>query len=92
MIYKYLLPDTRTQLTATIQLPAGARILSIGVQRNQPMLWAQVDPEAPLRRRKLFYCDTGDQEPEHRDATFLGTLLLDDGDFVSHVFVLGQEF
>jgi hypothetical protein len=88
-IFKYKLPQPSG--AQTIQMPQGAVILSVGMQRNFGVIWAIVDEDAPPVNRKFEVLLTGSTVP---DATavlgkFLGTLILGDGDFVLHVFDLG---
>lgn len=65
-----------------IELPKPARILSAGVQGNDIVIWAVVDPEAEPQNRLVQVVPTGGRVPA--DATFLNTVFM--GAFVFHVF------
>jgi hypothetical protein len=55
-----------------IQMPAGAEVLSFGVQPPVvPVVWALVDPDAPLEDRRFCVVFTGDGPPD--GAIFVGT-------------------
>ena len=77
-----------------IPMPPGAFVLHVGIQRNnEPAIWALVNPEAhpaSYETRVFYGLMTGENlpfdplapgAPQHR-----GTLLLDDGEFVLHLF------
>ena len=87
VIWKYPLAYQRDggNLVVDLELPVSARPLAVGVQACTPVLWVQVDPDTPLRRRARFYCVmTGQLFAPY--PTYVGTVLLDDGAFVLHVF------
>lgn len=89
VIFKYpLAPNGRTSM------PANAQILSVGVQGENVVCWARVDPTAPLVRRRLVAVPTGSAAP---DAThnFCGTVQFTDRDkveygLVFHIFDGGE--
>jgi len=69
----------------SISMPAGAKILAIQVQFNQPRLWCLVDPTARLTDREFVTYGTGheiDAEGHH----YVGTYQIDGGRLVYHVF------
>lgn len=70
-----------------IEMPRGARVLSVQVHKETPTMWALVDPLAPQEQR-LFRCvGTGVPIPDSRDySQFIGTIQLFEGDLVFHVF------
>lgn len=55
-----------------VSLPAGARLLHVGVQDNCWTLWALVDPSAPHELRQLRTVGTGHPIPEGA-FDYLGT-------------------
>lgn len=83
----------------TVTMPQGAHALSVGVQGDDPgdprvghhlarvVLWALVDPSAPVGPRVFFVATTGfdDVDPNH---VFVGTVQRSDG-LVFHVFDTG---
>lgn len=71
-----------------VEMPRGAQILDVQVQRGTPQMWALVDPAAPIERRQFRLVGTGhhfklfeDQQPKH-----VGTFQLDSGALVFHLF------
>jgi hypothetical protein len=95
-IWKFPLPGEISIVAAQIgvfdlKMPDGAHILSVGVQAEQPVLWALVDPEAPLQTYHLCVAGTGQPLPPEiglADAHFIiiGTFQI--GWFVGHVFLV----
>jgi hypothetical protein len=82
-IYKYPLHYFRDD--ESIYMPAGAQILSVGVQNDLPMIWALVDPQQPPELRKILTFETG-QEIFEEPGVFIGTYILHGGALVYHVF------
>jgi hypothetical protein len=84
-IYKYTLRATDEQV---VELPYGARILSVANQRENMCLWALVNTEqARTERRIIVIKGTGHSaEDIMSNDIFLGTVLLHNGDLVFHVF------
>lgn len=87
VIYKYPLPG---EGPFSLELPRGARVLSATGQHGIPVMWALVDPRAPLEERQFLLAPTGiPLHPNGQDSpepVFLGTILLLDGRFVLHLF------
>jgi hypothetical protein len=75
-----------------LQLPRGARFLSVQVQNDQPQSWWLVDPnpdpfDGPLDMVRLVVIGTGHHWDDRLDHwKFLGTFQLEDGAFVGHLF------
>ena len=63
-IYKFEIPSS----TGRVQMPRGAKILTVGVQRDMPQVWALVDTTAPMVQRRLVAVPTGGGMPAG-DAT-----------------------
>lgn len=79
-VWKYTLRIVDLQ---TLQIPIGARFLSVQMQEGQPQIWALVDENAQLEPRSLaIYC-TG-QPIWNNPGLFIGTFQV--GAFVFHVF------
>lgn len=71
--------------TVEIKMPKGARILSVGTQRERHIcLWALVDTSAPDVARTLYVRGTGHEVVPKIAQHYLGTVM--DGQFVWHVF------
>lgn len=71
----------------TVEMPAGARILSLQTQRGALCLWAVVDPSMTPEVRRFATYYTGDPLPDD-PGDFVGTFQLDGGSLVFHVFEL----
>ncbi len=95
-VWKELIPIRDIQ---TVRLPPGAEILSVAAQghaivtddRRFPLLslWFRCDPDTPTPTapRRIQICGTGHPTaPDDTEATFIGTVILDEGKLVFHVF------
>ena len=80
-IWKYDL-DRETQ--SDIQMPRGAKILSVQLQRNGYRLWALVHPTALLEIRTFVIYGTG-WDMEYTDNLEYLETIQEDG-FVWHIF------
>lgn len=99
MIYKYPLKITDEQ---SVDMPTGAKILSVQMQGKTLCLWASVNPENKQSKRTICIVGTGNPFDEDRNVrlgtsegrgvgcVYLGTV--QDQGFVWHVFEkLSQE-
>ena len=83
-IFKYELSGTAD---TDLMLPAGARFLSLELQKGRPHIWCAVDPFAAPQPVKVRAVVTGG---DVRDTErHLGTLLFNGGEFVLHYFATG---
>lgn len=81
-IWKYELNITDTQ---TLEMPKGAKILSVSNQRGKLQLWALVDDMNDLEDRDIEILATGEPVPyANTFREFIGTVVIDP--FVWHVF------
>jgi hypothetical protein len=87
-IFKYILPTLISPAYAVVPMPMFAQILSVSkqIQDNceQICIWAAVEPTNSIVNRRFNIYLTGDEGPFL--GKFLGTVLLQDGAFVVHVF------
>lgn len=85
-IWKWVLPY---EPDFALDLPAGARVLTVQTQfagrHEQPVLWAVVDPDAPVAPRRFQLLGTGARELAP-GARYVGTLQLTGGTLVLHIF------
>jgi hypothetical protein len=72
-IWKYLLKEDNDQ---SIDLPIGAKILSVQFQNDSLYLWAIVDDEADTERRVVAIIGTG-QKCWCADWEYLGTVQIE---------------
>jgi len=90
-IHKYPLP---IEDEPHIVMPKGAQILSAQVQRGAPVVWALVNPEEK-RMSKHWFLVAGTGLPFPGDpeaARFVGTIQLEGGSLVFHVFDDGETY
>lgn len=82
-IWKYSL---RTIDRQTLQVPAGAKILTVQVQRGEPYLWALVDPAADHPSNiNIAVFGTGHNIPDDI-GEYIGTFQLLNSELIFHVF------
>jgi hypothetical protein len=79
-IYKYKMEVREKQI---LRLPKNAHILDVQTQYGVPVLWAVVEPEAPLVDYKILCVGTGDSIVAS-DYWYLGTVQM--GTYVWHFF------
>lgn len=70
-----------------LDLPKGAKPLSVQIQQGRFCLWALVDTDAEIERRLVQRRGTG-FEIENPDSTYLGTVQEDP--FVWHFFLYSE--
>ena len=69
----------------TIEMPKGANVLTIQVQRREPYIWAMVEDDAPMEARAFCVRGTG-HTFNGREGRYVGSFQLLDGDLVFHLF------
>lgn len=82
-IYKYPLILMGRQ---TIELPHGARVLHVGVQRGVLNLWVEIDTSAVHADKRTFYVYGTGHDIAHDVGLYIGTVLTEDQQYVWHVF------
>jgi len=82
-IFKYPISLSEAQ---TIELPEGATMLSIKMQRGFPCMWVLLDPEAPKRLRHFTLYPTGSIIP-NRVGKYIDTFMTHEDKLVFHVFM-----
>lgn len=93
--------DAPTQDEFSLLMPKGAQILSLGLQRGEPKIWALVEPDAPKEERNFVGRGTGHPIQQTVDEktgcvdvntyTFIGTVVMLDDNFVYHVFEVNPK-
>jgi hypothetical protein len=86
-IYKY---EVRIADEFAIEMPRGARVLSVQTQNSAPYLWALVESTAPMTLRTFALRGTGHNADGLALAPFVGTFHLSNGALVFHLFDLGE--
>lgn len=95
-IYKYVLEPRDAQ---QVNMPNEAVVLSADVQRGEICIWAKVPTDRPaaamarkiadveaIRARTFLIYGTGHPMPDHDNFKFIGTVMLQSGDLVLHIF------
>lgn len=87
-IFKYqILPD-RT----IVDLPKGSKIISVANQRETLCFWALVDTNETEIEKVIFEVKmTGEIIDNFKNLLHLGTVLMQNGDLVVHVFIRSKE-
>jgi hypothetical protein len=83
-IWKFELPAAGR---ATFAIPGFVRFLTVGVQQDMPVIWAEVQPDAPQRSMTVEVRLTGGVRESC--GAYLGTFQLR-GPYVGHVFLVEQ--
>ena len=84
-IYKYELEPAAVQI---IYLPAFAQVLSVHNQNEKMVVWALVDSSPDVVKEPVQFriIGTGNDASGADGCTFLGTVLMNDGQYVWHTF------
>ena len=69
-----------------IRLPEGAMVLTAQVQRGDICLWFLCNPDRQSIPRRIFIVGTGNLMPYDVPARYIGTVQLEAGALVFHVF------
>lgn len=81
-IWKYELEVTDKQW---VNMPEGAKILTVQIQNGRPCLWAIVNPKNKPEERVIETYGTGNPFKEF-ERSYIGTYQLQGGSLVFHVF------
>ena len=81
-IFKYPLIVDGNQ---KVLMPKGAKIISLQTQNDVPCIWAIVDTDSEIEERHFKTVATGGNI-RNNFAQYIGTYLLNNGNFVGHVF------
>lgn len=84
-IYKFPL---KLRVLQQVDMPAESKILCVQIQRGAPCIWAVVERGAKNQQsRTIRMIGTGNESPGETDD-YIGTVQLDDGALVLHVFLV----
>lgn len=85
VIFKHRIQVSGCELEEfTLELPFGARVLHVGLQREIPCMWILQDTDTVRVMRKFVIVGTG--VPITDSWNYVGTFNLDQPGFVGHVF------
>ena len=83
-VYKYRLSILDEQV---VNMPKGAKVLSVQSQNGAPCIWAAVNPdETECERRKFRMAGTGHPIDDSLVNDYIGSFMLYDGALVFHLF------
>lgn len=82
-IWKWTLGVTDRQ---SVQMPRGAKLLTVQSQGDMPQLWALCDETAPKEPRLIVIHGTGNLMPNEPPGDYVGTFQIHGGALVFHVF------
>lgn len=87
-ILKYYLPIIPMEQITKVSMLKGSVILSIGVQFNNPTVWASCETmETDELEERLFQLvQTGDGVIQYKTSKFIGTFILNEGHYILHLF------
>jgi hypothetical protein len=87
-VFKYTVPQPNDDYVSEVILPVSAQILSVGIQKDEMVIWARVEyPNEPKRARQLIVGNTGVALP-FTNGRFIGTV--ESSGVVWHVFECGN--
>lgn len=69
----------------SLQMPAGAQILSVGCAPN-PTMWACIRKNSRLFEVRNFFMTVSDVEFDPSELSFIGTGVLSQENFIFHLF------
>lgn len=83
-VFKYPVP---VEDRFSLDLPQGARILTVQEQNSKPQIWAIVNPENPTEIRNFRLAGAGHPiEENEKNLSYIGTFQLYNGNFIGHLF------
>lgn len=83
-VYKYTIP---LEDYFSLDLPEGAKILTVREQGGEPQLWALVKQGGRNEKRNFRLAGTGHPIKERPEKlSYIGTFQLAGGSFIGHVF------
>lgn len=80
-IYKY---QIEIQDKFTLEMPKHAKILTVQTQFGTPCIWAKIDPDEPIVKRKFLLLGTGHDASKVYEELYIGTFQMHS--FVFHLF------
>ncbi|MBU2634917.1 hypothetical protein KJ841_00375 [Patescibacteria group bacterium] len=76
----------------SLDLPEGAKILTVQEQHGEPQIWALVNPGSPTETRNFRLAGTGHPIKGDKELlNYVGTFQLAGGSFIGHLFELRKE-
>jgi hypothetical protein len=82
-IWKFQVP---VQDEITVDMPVGAKILTVQMQAGSPCIWALVDADAPVQPRHFAWRGTGHDAGGLALLKYVGTVSILGGGLIFHLF------
>ena len=82
-VWKYPIPFAGL---FTLEMPAGAEVLSVQIQRGDPVLWSLVETDARKSNRAFRIVAAGQELLNADELEFRGTFQVHGGALVFHLF------
>jgi len=83
-VYKYPIPE---QNYFSLDLPRGAKILTVQVGGGKPQLWALVNEHTCTTKRNFRLAETGELIQENtEELNYIDTFQQNGGNYVCHLF------
>lgn len=88
-VWKFTIHPTDEQ---HVEMPRGAVILTASAQYDSTIqVWARVDPDAPMVKRRVRVVGTGHDASDTIDMAYVGTAKMARDALIFHVFVGGER-
>lgn len=84
VIYKYELPESQTK--CIIEMPEGAKVLTVNLQFNALCIWALVDITKPYETREFYVTGTGHPGDFSNQYKYIDTVQFSGGQYIYHIF------
>lgn len=72
-----------------IEMPRGAKVLTVQLQQGTPCIWAQVDPKQPMDKRQFRLAGTGHPLDESTRREYIGSFQMSNETLIFHLFAIG---
>lgn len=85
-IWKKTIGAVNSEGIALIEVPQGAKFLTVQIQNGSPAIWFMCNPNQPLVSRSIQWVGTGNEVKNPDELVYIVTTQQFNGSFVSHFF------
>ena len=85
-IWKFDRPLSSLDDVIHIEMPRGAKVLSVGNQNGKLAIWAEVDTDYSHRTETRRFRVAGTGHPLNETCRFIGTVQFESGSLVFHIY------
>ena len=85
-IWKFPLKMVENQ---SVEMPSDAKILSVQIQFEEPMMWCLVEPDKPKIFREIRIIGTGNEIERQFEGIYIDTIKVSGGNYIFHIFDQG---